>query len=254
MWVCSKCGCSNEDDNKFCSDCGLPYAEAAETIIEKISEPEAVKEIGTAAAGGVDVAAAAAASQAKAAKEAEQQRQEQLMKEAAKEQEEAAKKARKAAEKEVKKAEKKARKAEEKAALAREAAYGPGPGGPGGMEPPREKSVGIAQRILGPLSIIAGLIGLFSGGYAVILSFLNFTTALIFFVPSVLAILFGVICLIIGVKRKTKKVQALAVIGLILGLLGLVVWVVIMMILRGRVISLTGGTELMDVLKMLINR
>lgn len=254
MWVCSKCGCSNEDSNKFCSDCGLPYAEAAETIIEKVSESEEAKEIGASAAGGVDVAAAAAASQAKAAKEAEAQRQEQLMKEAAKEQEEAAKKARKAAEKEVKKAEKKARKAEEKAALAREAAYGPGMGGPGGMEPPHDKGPGVTQRIFGPLSIIAGLIGLFSGGYAAILSFLNFTTALIFFVPSVLAVIFGVICLIVGVKRKTRKGQALAVIGLILGLIGLVAWIVIMLILRGRVLSLTGGTELMDVLKMLINR
>lgn len=267
MWVCGKCGCTNEDTNKFCSDCGAPYEEAAETVITPATEEAEEKEIASSSQEGfVNVAAAAAVGEANIAREEEKERREQLMKEAAKEQEEAEKRARKEAEKDRKRAEKQARKdaakaekrAEKEAAKMAEKGMVPPPAGGRGPRPDDipegGRETNIAQKILGPLSIICGLIGVFSGGYAAIISFLNFTTGLLFFIPSVLAVLFGLICLIIGVRKQTRKVQVLAIIGLILGLLGLVGWVIIMMMLRSQVITQTGGTELMDVLRMLLNR
>ena len=104
------------------------------------------------------------------------------------------------------------------------------------------------------LSVIFGIIGVFTGGYACLLSFLNILIALAFYLPSVLAIVFGLLALRSTGRGRKHKGRILAFLGIILGVLSLVLWVIGTFYLRGVVAAEFGTMDLMSVVRVITTK
>ena len=104
------------------------------------------------------------------------------------------------------------------------------------------------------LSMIFSLIGLASGGYACLFTFMDLKTAAIFFIPGVLGIVFGLIGIASTGKESGKRGRALAVVGLIIGLASIVLWIAGAFVLRNAVREKYGNTNLMSAIRTILDR
>ena len=101
------------------------------------------------------------------------------------------------------------------------------------------------------LSLIFAIIGVFAGGYACLLSFLNIGIALIFFVPAALGIVFGLLGLHGSGSGRPRRGRILAWLGIIIGALAVVLWVIGIIYLRTRTNAEFGTTDLMSVIRLI---
>lgn len=104
------------------------------------------------------------------------------------------------------------------------------------------------------LSVIFAIIGVFAGGYGCLISFLNFGIALLFYLPSVLGIVFGLIAVSQTGRDRKHKGRILAFAGLIIGALAIVLWLIATFYLRGAVRAEFGTMDLMSVIRVITTK
>lgn len=107
--------------------------------------------------------------------------------------------------------------------------------------------------VLAVLSLIFSLIGLVSGGYACLFTFMDFGTAAVFFIPSVIAIVLGLIALTGTGKDKAKRGKPLAIAGLLIGVLSIALWIVGAFFLHHLVKDKYGNEDLMSAIRAILS-
>ena len=265
MKTCPKCQASCDDHMKFCLNCGEPFpeetiAEAAaentektqEIVLETAEKPvEKAEEAAEAAAGKAEEAQTAAAAMAAGAAQTaagavmeEAEEEPPLTPEELKAAKKFEKEARKEAEREAqqieaarKKAEKDAQKRAEKAIAVRKKA--------GSRQP---------MSVLAVLAIIFAVVGVFAGGYACLLSFMNLGIAVIFYLPSVLGILFGFLALRSTGRDMIYRGRILAFLGIVIGAVAIVLWIIGTFMLRHYTAVEFGSLDLMNAIQTIIRR
>lgn len=121
-------------------------------------------------------------------------------------------------------------------------------------KPVQKRKERKSMSVFAVLSIIFGIVGVFAGGYACLLFFMDIRIALIFYLPSVLAILFGLLALRSTGRDLPHRGKPLAVLGIILGILAIVLWLVGTFLLRSRTAAEFGTLDIMSVLRVITSK